>query len=122
MPRSQVFLDLYIEEYLKNNPSENKTVLQKRLNDVFGDTNKESQFALTEQVSAESDQAPKEKSYTLKEIRLKYERAYMPWTDELDLELTVMYNEGTTLRKMAEHFGRTRGSINSRLKKLDLNG
>lgn len=122
MPRSQVFLDLYIEEYLKNNPSENKTVLQKRLNDVFGDTNKESQFALTEQVSAESDQAPKEKSYTLKEIRLKYERAYMPWTDELDLELTVMYNEGTTLRKMAEYFGRTRGSINSRLKKLDLNG
>jgi hypothetical protein len=44
----------------------------------------------------------------------------MPWTDELDDELTTMYCEGVNVKDMAKHFGRTRGAINSRIKKLEL--
>lgn len=120
MPAAQIFLDLYIETYLKNNPNENEADVRKRLNDALGDTNNESKTVSTEPISAESNQGPKEKSYTLEEVRLKHKRAYMPWTDELDLELTIMYVEGKTLKEMAEHFGRTRGAISSRIKKLDL--
>lgn len=122
MPTAQIFLDLYIETQLKNNPNENEADVRKRLNDVLGDANNESKTASAVPTSIESEQKPKEKSYTLEEVRLKHKGAYMPWTDELDVELTVMYNEGKTQREMAEHFGRTRGAISSRIKKLDLNG
>ena len=99
MSKSQIFLDLYIDEYLKNNPNENEADLRNRLNDAFADSNNENHKAEILPTSAESEQAPKGKSYTLEEIRLKHKGAYMSWTDELDLELTVMYNEGTTLWK-----------------------
>ncbi len=46
----------------------------------------------------------------------------MPWTDELDTELMVMFIEGKTQKEMAKHFGRTVGAIRSRIKKLDLKG
>jgi len=59
-------------------------------------------------------------AYSLDKIREKYHDAYKPWTTELDDELTVMYCEGVTLRDMAKHFGRTKGAIRSRIKKLEL--
>ena len=52
--------------------------------------------------------------------REKYPGAYKPWTVELDDELTVMYCEGVTVRDMAKHFGRSKGAIRSRIKKLEL--
>ena len=61
-----------------------------------------------------------EKSFTFDEIRVKHKQAYMPWTDDLDTELTVMFTEGVTQIVMAKHFGRTRGAISSRIKKLSL--
>jgi len=53
-------------------------------------------------------------------VREKYPGAYKPWTVELDDELTVMYCEGVTVRDMAKHFGRSKGAIRSRIKKLEL--
>ncbi len=54
------------------------------------------------------------------EVRLKYNEAYMPWTDELDSELIVLYREGLAVKKLAKHFGRTAGAIRARLRKLEL--
>ncbi|MBU2446999.1 MAG: AAA family ATPase [Bacteroidetes bacterium] len=62
----------------------------------------------------------KEKTYSVDGVREKYKDAYKPWTTELDDELTVMYCEGVNVRDMAKHFGRTKGAINSRIKKLEL--
>ena len=61
-----------------------------------------------------------QKTKTFDEIRLKYEHAYKPWSPFLDAELTVMFNEGVTQKDMAKHFGRTRGAVRSRVKKLGL--
>jgi len=62
----------------------------------------------------------KEKAYSVEEVRAKNKDAYKPWTPELDDELTVMYCEGVNVKDMAKHFGRTRGAITSRIKKLEL--
>jgi F-box protein, helicase, 18 len=61
-----------------------------------------------------------EKAYTVENIRTKYKDAYSPWTVELDDELTIMYCEGVNSKDMAKHFGRTRGAILSRIRKLEL--
>jgi len=60
------------------------------------------------------------KSYTVEDVRKKHADAYMPWTIKLDDELTVMYCEGISVKDMAKHFGRTKGAIDSRIKKLEL--
>lgn len=62
----------------------------------------------------------KEKAYSVEEVKAKHKDAYKPWTPELDDELTVMYCEGVNVKDMAKHFGRTRGAITSRIKKLEL--
>lgn len=62
----------------------------------------------------------KEKAYTYEKVRGKHKDAYKPWTKELDDKLAVMYCEGINVKDMAIHFGRTRGAINSRIKKLEL--
>lgn len=54
------------------------------------------------------------------EAKKKPKDAYKPWTDKLDHELTVMYCEGVNVKDMAKHFGRSRGAIRSRIKKLEL--
>jgi superfamily I DNA/RNA helicase len=64
--------------------------------------------------------SPKEKTYLVDEIRERHKDAYRPWTDEQDEELTVMYCEGVNMRDVAKHFGRTKGAIKSRIKKLEL--
>ena len=61
-----------------------------------------------------------EKTNSFQQIRLTHKSAYMPWTDELDEELTTMYCEGVHMKDIAKHFGRTRGAINKRIKKLEL--
>lgn len=60
------------------------------------------------------------RAYSVSEIRKKRPGAYQKWTDSLDDELTEMYCEGLSVREMAEHFGRTKGAIQSRIKKLQL--
>uniref|UniRef100_UPI004048EDBF UvrD-helicase domain-containing protein n=1 Tax=Flavobacterium sp. TaxID=239 RepID=UPI004048EDBF len=61
-----------------------------------------------------------EKAYSVEEIRTKHKEAYRPWTTDLDEELTIMYCEGINTRDLAKHFGRTKGAITSRIKKLEL--
>jgi F-box protein, helicase, 18 len=53
-------------------------------------------------------------------IREKHQDAYKPWTTEMDDELTTLYCEGITIRDLSKHFGRTKGAIRSRIKKLEL--
>lgn len=45
--------------------------------------------------------------------------AYKPWTDDQDDELKDFYDNGTSISKIAAHFGRTKGAVISRLKKLN---
>jgi F-box protein 18 (helicase) len=60
----------------------------------------------------------KEKSYTVWNKREINKDAYKPWTDELDEELKMHYDNGTSIGKIAAHLGRTKGAVISRLKKL----
>lgn len=61
-----------------------------------------------------------EKAYTVNQVREKHKGAYQPWTPELDQELITMFSEGISGNDLAKHFGRTKGAIASRIKKLDL--
>ncbi len=60
----------------------------------------------------------KEKAYDLEKIREAHGKAYAPWNDEQDRELLKLYEGGKGAEEIAEHFGRTRGAIQSRLKRL----
>ncbi|MEX2590885.1 MAG: UvrD-helicase domain-containing protein [Chitinophagales bacterium] len=72
----------------------------------------------TLKVNTETD--GKEKAYSVDELRTKHKDAYKPWAEELDNELTIMYCEGVNVKDLAKHFGRTKGAIRSRIKKLEL--
>lgn len=61
-----------------------------------------------------------EKSYTVGQFRDRHKAANSPWTPELDDELTIMFCEGVSIKEMAKHFGRTRGAIALRIRKLEL--
>lgn len=61
-----------------------------------------------------------EKMYNVEEVREKHHEAYQRWTDDLDDELALMFREGVNLRDLAKHFGRTKGAIQARLKRLHL--
>lgn len=47
-----------------------------------------------------------------------YANAYSKWTDEDDTLLMELYSQGASVTELMEHFGRNRGAIRSRLKKL----
>ncbi len=70
--------------------------------------------------AAEGIEVKKEKAYSVLEFREKHKDAYKPWTTEFDDELTKMYCEDINVRDLAKHFGRTKGAIYSRIKKLEL--
>jgi len=82
---------------------------------------KSTQIHLVKVVSEEEKKANnKEKSHTVYDVRTKHKDAYQPWTPVLDSELTVMFCEGVNIKDLAKHFGRTKGAIASRIKKLEL--
>jgi ATP-dependent exoDNAse (exonuclease V) beta subunit len=60
------------------------------------------------------------KTYSVSKVREDNRDAYKPWTEELDDELTLMYCEDVNIKEMAKHFGRTKGAILSRIRKLEL--
>jgi superfamily I DNA/RNA helicase len=62
---------------------------------------------------------PKERAYNVWQKRESNKDAYKPWTAELDGELKDHYDNGTAIGKIAAHFGRTKGAIISRLRKLN---
>lgn len=62
---------------------------------------------------------PKRKNtYTLEEKRQEHGNAYLPWEKEADECLIRLYDEGKTIKELAEIFERNNGGIRSRLKKL----
>ena len=67
----------------------------------------------------ETERKSSEKAYTVVEKRQSNKEAYQPWSPELDKELVAMADTGASVGKIAEHFGRTKGAVYSRLKKLD---
>jgi hypothetical protein len=60
------------------------------------------------------------KTYSVASKRKDNAKAYAPWDAEADHELRVLVREGMSSEKMAAHFGRTRGAIESRIKRLGL--
>lgn len=78
-------------------------------------------FAATARVHiVKAKKGLKEKAYPVSAKREAHKDAYQPWTPALDRELMDMVDNGASIGKMAEHFGRTKGAIHSRLKKLDV--
>ncbi|WP_421878100.1 hypothetical protein [Marinoscillum sp.] len=65
--------------------------------------------------------APKAgKTYSYEEVRKSKPSAYSSWTLEDDLELEELFAKRTPIKELAEYFGRSRGAIASRIKKLEL--
>jgi len=62
----------------------------------------------------------KSKTYSVKEIQKIHPRAYGPWTKEDDEKLIAEYKSGKTIEELMGLFGRQRGGIESRLKKLGI--
>lgn len=60
------------------------------------------------------------KSYTLDEKRILNKKAYEPWTDEDDNKLELLFCEGKSVKILVDIFGRNKGAIESRIKKLEL--
>ena len=61
-----------------------------------------------------------EPTYSVYACRQEYPNAYLPWTEEDDLELTRLWCEGMTVKALSAHFQRKSGAIRSRIEKLDL--
>jgi len=61
----------------------------------------------------------KEKAYTVAKQREISRDAYKPWTSDQDEELRYLYESDNPISAIADHFGRTKGAIISRLKKLN---
>jgi len=57
-------------------------------------------------------------AYSIKKIREKHVKAYMPWDEVQDTELRNLFREKLSIGELAVAFNRTKGSITSRLKKL----
>lgn len=101
-------------------PSEFPKSSQIHVMKVVSEKEKEQQRKEVLKQKTDKTESKTEKAYSVEEVRAKHKDAYKPWTPELDNELTVMYCEGVNVKDMAKHFGRTRGAITSRIKKLEL--
>lgn len=53
-------------------------------------------------------------------IREKHKEAYQRWTSDMDEQLEDFCDEGRSVADIAEYFGRTKGAIRSRIKKLEI--
>lgn len=58
--------------------------------------------------------------YSVYACRQEHPNAFDPWTEEADAELAKMWEEGTSVDTIAEHFGRKPSAIIVRMKKLGL--
>lgn len=60
------------------------------------------------------------KDYSISTFREDYPNAYQPWTSEDDDKLELLWCEGKRVKELSEIFGRNRGAVQSRIKKLEL--
>lgn len=58
--------------------------------------------------------------YSVYACRQDHPNAFDPWTEEADIELVKMWEEGIAIDSIAEHFGRKSSAIIVRMKKLGL--
>jgi ATP-dependent exoDNAse (exonuclease V) beta subunit len=59
-----------------------------------------------------------EKSNKMAEAKIHFKSAYLPWTDILDEELIEKYERGISIKNLSKHFGRSKGAILSRIRKI----
>ena len=78
----------------------------------------ESPFQITDFIPADSPK--QQKAYTMEEKRTKHPNAYRSWTKEDDARLLQLYVSGKSISELCKIFGRNRGAITSRLKKLNI--
>lgn len=109
---------LYIPETLM--PAELEESGQVRMTGIGKGVEKQASTNHRLRVKGNIDAVGFENSFSVEKIRKKHRAAYKPWTPELDNELAEMHSEGITVTELSKHFGRTRGAIISRMKKLDL--
>ncbi len=62
----------------------------------------------------------REKAYSMDSIRNNHKDAYRPWTIDDDAMLKKLFSTSKTIVDIAKQFGRTKGAIFARLKKLGL--
>lgn len=67
-----------------------------------------------------SDSESEEKAYSVEEIRKEHGQAYMPWSEDEDEKLELLFCEGKSVKELASIFERKEGAIRSRIKKLEL--
>ncbi len=71
-------------------------------------------------IALENLQKIKQKKYHVDGIRENHKDAYRPWTDADDALLKKLFGSSDTIGEIAKQFGRTKGAIFARVKKLGL--
>jgi hypothetical protein len=62
----------------------------------------------------------KARTLSFEVTRLKYPNYLKPWTKDDDAKLERLWCEGTSVKDLAERFGRNPGAIDARIEKLEL--
>ena len=93
-------------------------IIKKPVADAEGEKVEESNMVFSAEKKSAS-KGVKEKAYTVDEVRKQHPDAYQPWTPEMDREVVAMKRAGKKTGEIARHFGRTKGAITSRIKKLE---
>ena len=63
---------------------------------------------------------PKVNLSKIHKTKAKFAKAYTPWTEADDEELTLLYCNGKSTTEISAQMERNRGAINSRIRKLEL--
>jgi DNA-directed RNA polymerase specialized sigma24 family protein len=71
-------------------------------------------------ILSEAEKDAKDLNPYVKKARQKHPEAYAPWTEDDDRKLEQSCRSGVSILELANLFGRTRGAIKSRIKKLNL--
>ncbi|MCX6156878.1 MAG: DUF3276 family protein [Ignavibacteriae bacterium] len=81
----------------------------------------ENKTAISAQITDKSsnDSSVSNKKFTFAEIRTRFEKAYRPWSKEDDDKLEILFCEKKSVQELSKIFGRTSGSIRSRIAKLE---
>ena len=58
--------------------------------------------------------------YSIYAARQENPNAYDPWTEEADAQLRQMWEDGTSVAEIAQHFGRKQSAVIVRMKKLGI--
>jgi len=109
---------LFIPETLM--PAELEESSQIRITGAGKGVEKQASASQRSRVRVNNDSVGFENSFSVEKIRKKHRAAYKPWTRQLDNELAEMHSEGIAVNELVKHFGRTRGAILSRIKKLQI--